>query len=94
MAETGVRAAGGERRSNIHLRPTNSASARLALLFRDHLRASPQRIVDWSEFKTRVAQHTDDLASYGQIKLPAWRLLMDLAEIWAQQTAWRGVNAA
>lgn len=78
----------GSRRSNIHLRPAGSGSARLALLFRDYLRANPHRVIDWSEFKMQIARHIDDLAAYGQIKLPAWRLLMELAERWARETGW------
>lgn len=78
----------GSRPSNTHIRLVRSGSARMALLFRDHLRANRQRVEYWSEFKLRVAEQTTDIAAYGQIKLPAWRLLMDLAESWALETGW------
>lgn len=78
----------GERAVNVHVRPAGSGSARLALLFRDHLRAVPHRAATWSDFKTAAATQASDLAAYGQLKLPAWRLLMELAEDWATRTAW------
>lgn len=79
----------GSRRRSIHVRPSGSGSARVALLFRDHLRANSRRASDWSESKRRIAEQCADLATYGQIKLPAWRLLMDLSVAWAPETGWR-----
>ena len=79
----------GARSGNIHVRTASSASARLALLFRDHLRASPRRTAWWSELKIAAASSTTDLHSYGRIKYPAWCLLMELAEAWANDTGWR-----
>lgn len=81
--------AAGARAVNVHVRPEGSGSARLALLFRDHLRAVPHRAATWSDFKMAAATHSPDLAAYGQLKLPAWRLLMELAEDWATSTGWR-----
>lgn len=81
----------GARTCNIHVRTITSDTARLALLFRDHLRANPSRTRWWSELKTRAAQHTTSLQDYGQIKYPAWHLLMDLAEAWARDANWMPV---
>jgi dephospho-CoA kinase len=78
----------GARLCNIHVRAWSSASARLALLFRDHLRAQPQRTAWWSELKIAAAGSTSDPGSYGRIKYPAWCLLMELAEVWARDTGW------
>lgn len=78
----------GARSCNIHVRTITSDTARVALLFRDHFRANPIRTQWWSELKTRAAQHTSNLQDYGQIKYPAWHLLMDLAEAWAYATGW------
>lgn len=78
----------GSRPCNIHIRLRGSGTARLALLFRDHLRANPARTQWWSELKVAAARHTSSLAEYGQLKLPAWRLLMELAESWARDTGW------
>jgi dephospho-CoA kinase len=73
---------------NIHVRPADSGAVRTALLFRDFLRARPSHTADWSELKAAAARLTSDLASYGALKLPAWRILMALAEGWAAETGW------
>lgn len=78
----------GDRAVNIHIRTADSATARIALLFRDHLRANDARAAWWSELKVAAADATADLAGYGRIKYPAWRLLMELAEAWAADTRW------
>lgn len=79
----------GGRSCNIHVRSAVSAAARVALLFRDHLRANPTRTACWSALKTRAAGLAPDLAAYGQLKRPAWCLLMELAETWARDTYWQ-----
>lgn len=78
----------GGRPVNVHVRTAGSATTRLALLFRDHLRAHPVRTRWWSELKTEAATAAVDLAGYGRIKYPAWCLLMELAEAWARDTRW------
>lgn len=78
----------GARSVNIHVRPAWSGSARLALLFRDHLRAMPDRAQRWSDFKVAAAAVSPDLAAYGQLKLPVWTLIMELAQEWATKTDW------
>jgi GrpB-like predicted nucleotidyltransferase (UPF0157 family) len=61
---------------NIHVRVTGAATTRVARLFRDYLIANPDKVVLWADFKRAVAAAAPDLASYGQIKAPAWSLLM------------------
>ncbi|WP_193107488.1 GrpB family protein [Brachybacterium sp. FME24] len=78
----------GDRAVNIHVRVTPSGTERLSLLFRDHLRARPDRANEWALFKMKAAESATDLAAYGQIKAPAWRLLMQLAEAWATEAGW------
>lgn len=78
----------GARTMNLHVRVTSSGPERLSLLFRDHLRARPDRAAEWALFKMKAAQSAADLAAYGQLKAPAWRLLMQLAEAWATETGW------
>ena len=78
----------GARTVNLHVRVTPSGTERLSLLFRDHLRARPDRAADWALFKMKAAESTTDLAAYGQLKAPAWRLLMQLAETWTTETGW------
>jgi GrpB-like predicted nucleotidyltransferase (UPF0157 family) len=78
----------GGRPVNVHVRLASSETARQALLFRDHFRERPDRAAEWASFKTRAAECAPDLAAYGQLKAPAWRLLMQLAETWASGTGW------
>jgi GrpB-like predicted nucleotidyltransferase (UPF0157 family) len=79
----------GGRRVNIHVRVAGSPTARLALLFRDFLRSSPDHTATWSSFKTAAADASGDLFVYGRLKIPAWSLLMELAEQWAARTGWQ-----
>ena len=79
----------GARATNIHVRVAGSPTARIALLFRDHLRANPARVRWWSDLKSAATEATTDLAGYGRIKHPAWLILMDLAEAWATETGWQ-----
>ncbi|WP_229749521.1 GrpB family protein [Flexivirga endophytica] len=78
----------GGRAVNIHVRLAGVPTTRVALLFRDFLRASPGHARTWAHFKIAAAEAADDLAAYGAIKEPAWRLLMDLAEQWSTETGW------
>jgi GrpB-like predicted nucleotidyltransferase (UPF0157 family) len=70
---------------NVHVRPDGAAPTRVARLFRDYLIANPDKVVIWSDFKRAVAATAPDLASYGQIKAPAWSLLMECADRWAAE---------
>jgi dephospho-CoA kinase len=78
----------GERASNVHLRLADGPNARLALLFRDFLRAEAPARESWGAFKRRLARSVPDLADYGQIKAPATEILMAAAERWATATGW------
>jgi len=79
----------GGRSCNLHVRLAGSGPTRVALLFRDHLRAQPRRTEWWSQLKTAAAGEAADLAAYGRIKYPAWCLLMELAESWAREIDWQ-----
>lgn len=68
---------------NIHVRVAGAATTRFARLFRDYLIANPDKAAIWADFKRAVAAVAPDLASYGQIKAPAWSLLMECANQWA-----------
>lgn len=80
--------AGAPRAYNVHLREHDGPNARLALLFRDHLRADADVRAAWGAFKTRLSAQVPDLMTYGQIKAPAWTILMTAAEHWATATGW------
>jgi dephospho-CoA kinase len=73
---------------NIHVRAEHTPTTRTARLFRDYLLASPDKVVLWGDFKRAVATAAPDLASYGQIKAPAWLLLMECADRWAEATGY------
>lgn len=57
-------------------------------MFRVFMRASPEHARTWAQFKIAAADAAEDLAAYGAIKEPAWRLLMELAEQWTAVTGW------
>ncbi len=78
----------GARSVNIHIRLAHAPSARRALPFRDYLRANPATADTWVVFKQAAADAADDLFQYGSLKDPAWLLLMELAEGWADGTNW------
>jgi GrpB-like predicted nucleotidyltransferase (UPF0157 family) len=81
----------GARRCNVHLREEGSPNIRCALLFRDYLRADDAARRSWGAFKKRLALSVPDLLDYGQIKAPAWEVLMIAAELWATETGWQPV---
>lgn len=72
----------GAPRCNIHMRLAGAETTRLARLFRDYLHIHPDKVQLWSAFKLKVTAAAPDLSAYGQIKAPAWLLLMELAEVW------------
>lgn len=78
------------RRANVHVRPSDSPGARDTLLYRDYLRASEESRTSWGRFKRSIVfQNRDiDLATYGQAKQPAWKLLMPQADEWARTNEW------
>jgi GrpB-like predicted nucleotidyltransferase (UPF0157 family) len=82
--------AAGARRCNVHLREAAAPSVRVALLFRDFLRADEPARSSWGAFKRRLAASVPDLLDYGQIKAPATEILMATAERWAASSGWRG----
>nr|WP_167757856.1 GrpB family protein [Deinococcus fonticola] len=72
----------GAPRCNIHVRLADTETTRLARLFRDDLRIHPDKVQLWPAFKLKVTAAAPNLSAYGQIKAPAWLLLMELAEVW------------
>jgi GrpB-like predicted nucleotidyltransferase (UPF0157 family) len=73
---------------NIHVRVAGAATTRVARLFRDYLIANHDKVAIWTEFKRAAAAAAPDLGSYGQIKAPAWTLLMECASRWANETGY------
>jgi dephospho-CoA kinase len=79
------------RRANVHVRADATTGARDALLFRDFLRADSIARQAWGEFKRAVvrALPTPELHLYGEVKQPAWAVLMCAADAWAASEGWQ-----
>jgi GrpB-like predicted nucleotidyltransferase (UPF0157 family) len=73
---------------HLHVRVAGAPNARLALLFRDWLRAHPAAVAAYSEFKSRLADATADAAVYTDVKDPVVDLVIVAAEAWATDTGW------
>lgn len=73
---------------NLHVRLAGSPNERVALLFRDWLRAHPAGVAAYADFKTRLAAAVPDLGAYTDIKDPVVDLVIAAAEPWAAQTGW------
>jgi GrpB-like predicted nucleotidyltransferase (UPF0157 family) len=74
--------------ANLHVRLAGSANERLALLFRDWLRAHPAAVPAYAAFKLAVAQAVTDVDAYTEIKDPVVDLVIAVAEPWALATGW------
>jgi GrpB-like predicted nucleotidyltransferase (UPF0157 family) len=73
---------------NLHVRVAGSPNERLALLFRDWLRAHPDAVPAYAAFKLALAQAVPDVDAYTAIKDPVVDLVISVAEPWALQTGW------
>jgi GrpB-like predicted nucleotidyltransferase (UPF0157 family) len=74
---------------NLHARVVGSPNERLALLFRDYLRAHPLAVAAYSRFKLVLAAQVDDLDTYTDIKDPVVDLVVAAAGEWAADTGWQ-----
>ncbi|MEE1802200.1 GrpB family protein [Streptomyces sp. NPDC101062] len=74
---------------NLHVRAAGSPNERLALLFRDWLRAHPEAVPAYARFKRVLAGAVPDLATYADVKDPVVDLVVAVAEPWARATGWR-----
>jgi len=73
---------------NLHVRVVGSPNERLALLFRDYLRAHPLAVAAYSRFKQTLAAEVDDLERYTDIKDPVVDVVVAAAEDWARAEGW------
>jgi GrpB-like predicted nucleotidyltransferase (UPF0157 family) len=73
---------------NLHVRIVGSPNERLALLFRDYLRAHPLAVAAYGQFKVSLAAHLD-LAAYTDVKDPVVDLVVAAAAEWAAATGWQ-----
>jgi GrpB-like predicted nucleotidyltransferase (UPF0157 family) len=74
---------------NLHVRVVGSPNERLALLFRDWLRAHPLAIAAYARFKAELAAAVIGLEVYTEIKDPVVDLVVAASAEWARDTAWR-----
>jgi GrpB-like predicted nucleotidyltransferase (UPF0157 family) len=73
---------------NLHVRLAGSPNERVALLFRDWLRAHPSAVSAYSAFKRGLAEAVADLHTYAEIKDPVVDLVIAAAEPWAAANGW------
>ncbi len=76
---------------NLHVRPAEGPAWRLAVLFRDWLRAVPGEAAAYAEVKRRLAaDHADDpnVLAYAEAKQPWITAAFGRAEAWAAETGW------
>ncbi|MGB6457831.1 MAG: GrpB family protein [Streptosporangiaceae bacterium] len=74
---------------NLHVRIAGSPNERLALLFRDWLRAHPPAIAAYARFKAELARAVVGLDVHTEIKDPVVDLVVAAAAGWARDTAWQ-----
>ena len=79
----------GTRRTHIHVRRAGSFSEQFSLLFRDYLRAHPERVAQYAAIKHELAPLLEtDRHSYVQAKNPFVWETIQMADGWAQVTGW------
>jgi GrpB-like predicted nucleotidyltransferase (UPF0157 family) len=74
---------------NLHVRLVGSPNERLALLFRDYLRAQPDAVAAYSMFKRELSASVPDTQRYTEIKDPVVDVIIAAAARWAADTAWQ-----
>jgi GrpB-like predicted nucleotidyltransferase (UPF0157 family) len=74
---------------NLHVRVVGSPNERLALLFRDYLRAHDDAVAAYSGFKLALSAAVPDLKTYTEIKDPVVDLVIAAAAQWARDTDWQ-----
>ena len=73
---------------NLHARLVGSPNERLALLFRDWLRAHPDAVPAYGAFNTTLAAVVRDVPTYVDVKDPVVDLVVAVARTWALATGW------
>lgn len=73
---------------NLHVRLVGSPNERLALLFRDWMRAHPEAIPPYAAIKRTLAAAVPDSRVYTEVKDPIVDLVIVVAEEWAAATGW------
>jgi dephospho-CoA kinase len=80
---------------NLHVRLVGSPNERVALLFRDWMRAHPEAVPPYAAFKRALGAAATDPDWYSDLKDPVVDLVVAIAEGWALRTRWApGVTSA
>lgn len=72
---------------NLHVRLVGSANERLALAFRDWMRAHPEAVPPYASFKRALAAAAPDVDWYSDLKDPVVDLIVAIAESGIEQVA-------
>ena len=73
---------------NLHVRLVGSPNERLALLFRDWMRAHPEAVPPYATFKRALAVAAPDIDWYSDLKDPVVDLVIAIAESWSRRCGW------
>lgn len=73
---------------HVHVRAADSPARRLALLFRDWVRADPQAHTDYVRLKRSMVDQGLSSTAYAQAKEPWFAQAFVRAEAWAARSAW------
>jgi dephospho-CoA kinase len=80
--------------ANLHVRLVGSPNERLALLFRDWMRAHPDAVPPYGAFKRTLAAKALDIDAYSDLKDPVVDLIVAIAEPWSKHTGWDATPSA
>jgi GrpB-like predicted nucleotidyltransferase (UPF0157 family) len=78
---------------NLHVRLVGSPNEKLALLFRDWMRAHPEVVPPYAAFKRALGAAAPDVDWYTDLKDPVVDLVVAIADSWALQTGWTAAPA-
>ena len=73
---------------NLRVRVVGSPNERLALLFRDWMRAHPEAVPSYAAFKRALAAAAPDVDWYSELKDRVVDLIIEIAESWSRRSGW------
>ena len=89
LAKRYMREPAGARRTHVHIRQDGALNQRMALLFRDYLRATDSTRLHYETVKRRAAAlFPDNIEGYMWLKDAPIQLIHEAAVLWAQATEW------
>ncbi len=79
---------------HVHVRTVDSPARRLALLFRDWVRADPVAHADYARLKQSLVDRGLSTSAYAQAKEPWFAQAFERAEDWAARSSWSPSGAS